>query len=74
MELFELVVPSEKLHKNYLNVIAEQADFARRVLLSWADGFVDRDAKFIKEFQTSFNSSFWELYLFCMLKRVGIHR
>lgn len=71
MELFELVVPSEKLHKNYLNVIAEQADFARRVLLSWADGFVDRDGKFVKEFQTSFNSSFWELYLFACLKELG---
>ena len=70
MELFNPVVPSQKLHKNYLNVVAEPTDYARNVLLSWADGFVDRDGKFVKEFQTSFNSSFWELYLFACLKEL----
>ena len=71
MNLFELTVPKEQLHKNFGNVIAEQTDFARKVLLSWADGFVDRDGKFVKEFQTSFNSSFWELYIFACLKELG---
>lgn len=31
-------------------------------------GFEDRDGKFVKEFQTTFNSSFWELYLFACLR------
>jgi hypothetical protein len=38
------------------------------VLNEWAKGFHDRDGKFVKEFQTSFNSSFWELYLWAILK------
>jgi len=31
-------------------------------------GFKDRDGKFVKEFQTTFDSSFWELYLFAVMK------
>ena len=41
----------------------------RDVLTSWASDFVDRDNKFVKEFQTTFNSSFWELYLFQLFKQ-----
>lgn len=33
-------------------------------------GFKDRDDKFVKEFQTTFNSSFWEIYLFACLKEM----
>lgn len=71
MDLFTPVTDSQKLHKNFLNVIAEPADYARNVLLHWAEGFIDRDGKFVKEFQTSFNSSFWELYIFACLKELG---
>lgn len=38
----------------------------------WPDGFKDRDGKFVREFQTTYNSSFWELYLFAVLKELGI--
>jgi hypothetical protein len=34
------------------------------VVMDWTDEFIDRDNKIIKEFQTSFHSSFWEFYLF----------
>ena len=71
MDLFSPVTEIEKLHKNFLNVIAEPEDYARKVLSNWAEGFVDRDGKFVKEFQTSFNSSFWELYIFACLKELG---
>ena len=40
------------------------------MLEDWADGFVDRDGKFVKEFQTTFHSSFWELYLHAVLKHL----
>ncbi|HEY6898958.1 MAG TPA: hypothetical protein VI279_16985 [Rhodocyclaceae bacterium] len=43
--------------------------YARDVLEDWAKGFEDRDGKFVQEFQTTFNSSFWELYLFAVLKQ-----
>jgi len=36
----------------------------REIILNWTDGFIDRDNKIIKEFQTTFHSSFWEFYLY----------
>ena len=51
-----------------------QSDYGTRelnVINDWADGFIDRDGKFVKEFQTTFNSSFWELYVFACLKELG---
>lgn len=42
------------------------------VLNDWVDGFVDRDGKFVSEFQRTFNSSFWELYLFAVLKSLNM--
>jgi hypothetical protein len=44
----------------------------RAVLTDWASEFGDRDGKFVYEFQTTYNSSFWELYLFAVLKHLGI--
>jgi hypothetical protein len=39
-------------------------DGERKILLKWTDGFIDRDNKIIKEFQTTYHSSFWEFYLY----------
>jgi hypothetical protein len=36
----------------------------KKILLNWTDGFIDRDNKIVKEFQTTFHSSFWEFYLY----------
>lgn len=41
------------------------------ILIDWTDGFIDRDNKIIKEFQTTFHSSFWEFYLFKVFKDLG---
>jgi len=72
MDIFNPIVPSQAFHNNFLSIISEKDDYARNVLSNWADGFVDRDGKFVKEFQTSFNSSFWELYLFACLKELNL--
>lgn len=40
----------------------------RQILECWAEGFNDRDGKFVNEFQSTFHSSFFELYLFALLK------
>lgn len=50
-----------------LEALAEK----RAELVRWADGFPDRDGKFVKEFQTTFNSCFWEIYLFAAFKEYG---
>lgn len=44
----------------------------REVLISWTEGFLDRDNKIVKEFQTTFHSSFWEFYLHEVFKTSGL--
>lgn len=72
MKLFTLEVPLERVHPNFRRTLGDDSRGVRDVLASWAAGFVDRDRKFIKEFQTTYNSGFWELYLFAVLKHHGI--
>lgn len=69
MDLFSVEVKEKRLHSNfkYLQGDAE----LRAVLNNWVIGFEDRDNKFVKEFQTTFNSSFWELYLHACFKNLG---
>lgn len=73
MDIFTPIVEENKLHPHFLKIIQEPDIFAKEVLLEWADGFVDRDNKFVLEFQTTFNSSFWELYLFACLKELNLN-
>lgn len=40
----------------------------RSIVEEWSQGFEDRDGKFINEFQSTFHSAFFELYLFALLK------
>ncbi len=72
MDLFLPVADKNQLHPNFLSTLAPSAAGVRAVLLQWAEGFDDRDGKFVREFQTSYNSSFWELYLFAVLRHLGI--
>ena len=46
--------------------------FFREIIEQWAEGFQDRDGKILKEFQTSFHSTFWEFYIFQLLKDMGL--
>lgn len=67
MDLFKLEVEEHNLHPNVRSII-DQACYAqaRKNINEWATGLTDRKnewRKFVKEFQISFNSSFWELYL-----------
>lgn len=71
MDLFTPVVDSQKLNKNFTSVMAPFRKAERDLLESWVDGFVDRDGKFVKEFQTTFNSSFWEIYLYAAFMNYG---
>lgn len=72
MNLFTPSVKPAQRHPNFLSAIEPSAAGVRNVLNDWADGFEDRDGKFVFEFQTTFNSCFWELYLFSVLKQLGI--
>ena len=70
--MFTPQVPDTAFHPNFRALRETYTEFDRQVVNEWADGFVDRDNKFVIEFQTTFNSCFWELYLFACLKEVGL--
>lgn len=68
MNLFKPQVPEQKMHPNFKTFLLQGNGFDMDVLQNWAIGFKDRDNKFVKEFQSTFNPCFWELYLFAVLK------
>jgi len=70
LDLFTPQVPLERCHPNFLGYMARPQSH-RDEMLAWSDGFVDRDGKFVIEFQTTFNAAFWELYVFACLKQMG---
>lgn len=72
MDLFKLAVEEDKRHKNFISIIRQSKEADRQELLKWCEGFPDRDNKFVIEFQTTFNSSFWEIYLYALFKVIGI--
>lgn len=71
LDLFSLQVPEDAVHPNVRNILLAAREAERRVLQQWADQLPDRDGKFVKEFQTTCNSSFWELYLHALFREFG---
>lgn len=71
LDLFTPAVPEDQLHPNFAQCLLPGREGEREVVMAWAEGFKDRDGKLVKEFQTTFNSTFWELYLFAVFKAYG---
>ena len=67
MDLFTPRFKDERLHPYFKSLITnEEFKPVQETLTMWSTGLLDRkkeSSKFINEFQLSFNSSFWELYL-----------
>lgn len=73
LNLFDVVVSDESLlHPNFKRLLKNENKPLRAVISRWANGFEDRDNKFNYEFQTTFNSSFWEVYLYQCFKDLGL--
>jgi hypothetical protein len=72
MNLFDPIIAQDKQHKNFISIITLSKQADRNELLRWCNGFPDRDNKFVKEFQTTFNSSFWEIYLYALFREIGL--
>jgi hypothetical protein len=72
MNLFEDIAPKNEQHPIYQLIKADEYAPERAVLQSWAEGFEDRDNKFVFEFQTSFEPCLWELYLHACLKEMNL--
>lgn len=68
MNLFERKVPEHQLCEMFKRVEVGATSGDLELLRQWCSGFEDRDGKFVHEFQTTFNSSFWELYVHAVLK------
>lgn len=70
LNLFDNVVLEEKLHPNFKRTRSDK--YIVNVINKWCNDFIDRDGKFVIEFQTTFNSSFWELYCFAVFKEMSM--
>ncbi len=70
LDLYTLQIDEEKLHPNFKHLLKDKAA-TRSVIKDWTKGFIDRDGKIIKEFQSTFNSSFWEFYLHAAFTELG---
>jgi hypothetical protein len=71
MHLFTPVVEPAQWHPNFRRLWMQRNPWNECVIANWVHQFEDRDGKFAKEFQTTFNSCFWELYLFACFKDRG---
>ena len=72
VDLFKIQVDENKLHSHFIYLLKDEQKPIRDILMKWAKDFEDRDNKFSKEFQTTFNSSFWELYLYQVFKELDM--
>ena len=77
MNLFDANFPEDKLHNSFKILKNElKLSETREVIESWGQGLLQRNGegkKFINEFQTTFNSAFWELYLNKVFIDMGLH-
>jgi hypothetical protein len=72
LDLFTPRVPHQRLHPVFSLLLQPKHEPERQVLQDWAEGFLDRDGKFVIEFQTTFESSLWELYLHACLRELNL--
>lgn len=70
LDLFTKVANEERLHDLFKILLDDYYAPEREILTQWASEFKDRDGKFVYEFQTTFESSLWELYIFAALKEL----
>jgi hypothetical protein len=67
MDLFHPIVKEENLHPLFKKIVGESIyKPTMSIINQWSVGLLGRrqeSIKFVKEFQTTFNSSLWELYL-----------
>lgn len=64
----------DRLHPNFRTILSHGSPESREVITEWSAGFSDRDGKFVDEFQLTFDSSFWELYLNASFGALGFER
>ena len=71
VDLFSPVIDEHQQHLIFRRLCGSRQAAEREVLRDWSRGFVDRDGKFVKEFQATFESSMWELYVHACIRELG---
>jgi len=75
MDLFTTKISANKLNPQFKEIYKKnEYENVRGVIQSWGNGLLSRNGeqrKFINEFQTTFNSAFWELFLNETFLRLG---
>ncbi|CZQ95577.1 Hypothetical protein Tpal_1912 [Trichococcus palustris] len=73
-DLFISIPIKNSLHPKFL-MLRDNSNFIfhRHLLNEWFSGFQDRDNKIVKEFQTTFHSSFWEIFLFKVFQELNFN-
>jgi len=75
MDLFKTKLSQNRLHESFKKISSDPCYApVKDVIQSWGKGLLERSGeqtKFINEFQTTFNSAFWELYLNKMIIDLG---
>lgn len=74
MDLFKTIIPDEQLCENYKRISNNK--YLVRIINQLTSGFeIERDGrdKFIKEFQSTFNSSLWEIYCYALFNSMGFN-
>jgi hypothetical protein len=67
----DIGVNESKMHDKF-KMLKDNLIFGEKdVLKQWTEKFIDRDNKIIKEFQTTFHSSFWEFFLNALFIEAG---
>ena len=70
MDLFTPLLPEALLCDAFKAIATNATSTDRELFAQWCEGFRDRDGKFVQEFQSTFHSSFWELYLHASFKEL----
>lgn len=72
MDLFTPQIDPSRQHRVFKMLLEERYAAERAVLTEWAAGYTDRDGKFVQEFQMTFESGLWELYLNASIRACGM--
>ncbi len=72
MDLFKEAkkVTDAQCHPKFL-ILRDKLPLERMIVDNWAKGMQDRDGKFVREFQETFHSAFWEVLIYRILINAG---
>lgn len=68
VDLFSVKRETE-IHSKVSFLLEDYYEEERNLLSEMFEGFVDRDHKVVNQFQETFHSTFWEIYLYSVLKK-----